>query len=67
MEARRRSREWQKLTRKIDRLVSEVKIALVGKYTVLEDSYASVIKALQHATMMCNLKLNLQVRTHLKE
>ncbi|CAL1275370.1 unnamed protein product [Larinioides sclopetarius] len=60
IEVRRRSREWRKLAKKIDRLVSEVKIALVGKYTVLEDSYASVIKSLQHATMMCNLKLNLQ-------
>ncbi|GBN13882.1 CTP synthase 1 [Araneus ventricosus] len=60
IEARRRSREWRKLAKKLDRLVSEVKIALVGKYTVLEDSYASVIKSLQHATMMCNLKLNLQ-------
>ncbi|GFV43748.1 CTP synthase 1 [Trichonephila clavipes] len=60
IEARRRSKEWRKLVRKIDHLVKEVKIALVGKYTVLEDSYTSVTKALQHATMMCNLKLNLE-------
>jgi CTP synthase (UTP-ammonia lyase) len=27
----------------------EVRIALVGKYTKLEDAYASVIKAMNHA------------------
>lgn len=44
-----------------DRLLKEVTIALVGKYTKLEDAYASVIKALNHASMACNHKLNLKV------
>jgi CTP synthase len=44
-----------------DRLLKEVTIALVGKYTKLEDSYASVIKALTHASMAVNHKLNLKV------
>ena len=52
---------WKRLCRKINDVVKEVKIALVGKYTKLEDAYASVIKALQHASWMCNLKLNLKV------
>ena len=37
----------------------EVKIALVGKYTKLEDSYISVIKALKHAALSCRLRLKL--------
>ena len=37
----------------------EVKIALVGKYTQLEDSYISVIKALKHAALTCRLRLKL--------
>lgn len=37
----------------------EVKIALVGKYTQLEDSYISVIKALKHAALTCRLHLKL--------
>ena len=37
-----------------------VNIVLVGKYTQLEDSYASVIKALHHAALACNRKLELK-------
>ena len=44
-----------------NRLLKEVTIALVGKYTRLQDSYASVVKALNHAAMACNHKLNLKV------
>lgn len=36
-----------------------VHIALVGKYTKLEDSYASVIKALNHASLAVRHKLKL--------
>ena len=34
-------------------------IALVGKYTKLEDAYASVIKALNHASLALNHRLRL--------
>ncbi|KAL8298932.1 hypothetical protein RB601_002175 [Gaeumannomyces tritici] len=37
-----------------------VTIALVGKYTELHDSYLSVIKALEHSSMRCRHKLDLQ-------
>ena len=43
-------------------MLKEVTIALVGKYTKLEDSYASVVKSLRHASMACNHRLNLVVR-----
>ncbi|CAF4050258.1 unnamed protein product [Rotaria sp. Silwood2] len=41
----------------MERQLDEVSIALVGKYTALEDAYASVIKALNHAALFCNRKL----------
>ena len=44
-----------------DRITSICNIALVGKYTQLEDSYASVIKALRHAAYAVNKKLKLTV------
>uniref|UniRef100_U5EWV8 CTP synthase n=1 Tax=Corethrella appendiculata TaxID=1370023 RepID=U5EWV8_9DIPT len=54
---------WRELAKRVDSLESsrrEVRIALVGKYTKLEDAYASVTKALQHASLMANYKLNLK-------
>jgi CTP synthase len=44
-----------------ERLFDSVSIVLVGKYTVLKDSYMSVVKALEHAAFRCNRKLILQV------
>ena len=38
---------------------NKVKIALVGKYTKLNDSYISVIKALKHAALSCRKGLDL--------
>ena len=34
-----------------------MKIAMVGKYTGLSDAYLSVLKALQHACLAVNRKL----------
>jgi CTP synthase len=42
-----------------DRLFDTVSIALVGKYTNLKDSYISVVKSLEHASLRCNVKLDL--------
>ncbi len=42
---------WNGMARIVDEVTDEVKIALVGKYTGLQDSYASVIKALKHAAI----------------
>ena len=44
-----------------DYLQKSVRITLVGKYTSLEDAYASVIKALRHACLKAGRKLDLQV------
>jgi CTP synthase len=45
-----------------ERQLDEVVIALVGKYTGLEDAYASVLKALNHAALFCKRKLSIRVR-----
>lgn len=51
--------EWKGLADRAEHLRKEVSIALVGKYTKLEDAYASVIKALNHAALAVNHRLKL--------
>lgn len=53
--------KWRNLADRVDLLRKEVTIALVGKYTKLEDSYASVLKALQHAAIEVGYKLNVSL------
>lgn len=53
-------RRWIDLANRVDKLQREVRIALVGKYTKLEDSYTSVSKALQHASITVGYNLNLK-------
>lgn len=48
---------WQLRAERWDDLATEVRIAMVGKYTGLADSYLSVLKALQHACIACSRKL----------
>eukprot|EP01102_Stenamoeba_stenopodia_P002731 TRINITY_DN12596_c0_g1_i1.p1 TRINITY_DN12596_c0_g1~~TRINITY_DN12596_c0_g1_i1.p1 ORF type:complete len:600 (-),score=182.33 TRINITY_DN12596_c0_g1_i1:143-1780(-) len=52
---------WKELAEMAESCTSapEVKIALVGKYTGLSDSYLSVIKALQHSCIELRLKLKI--------
>ncbi len=40
--------EWEQLVRRADERDGNVTIALVGKYTSLEDAYKSVVEALDH-------------------
>lgn len=51
--------EWQVMAEAIEKYTATVKIALIGKYTGLQDSYLSVIKALKHASIKCESKLDL--------
>ena len=51
--------KWRSLAERAEHLRKDVRIALVGKYTKLEDAYASVIKALTHAAMAANYRLRL--------
>eukprot|EP00803_Ostreobium_quekettii_P006616 evm.model.scf_166.16 EVM.evm.TU.scf_166.16 scf_166:111012-113904(+) len=47
----------EKLAQRWDVLTERVKIVLIGKYTNLQDAYLSVLKALQHACLSANLRL----------
>ncbi|XP_058095363.1 uncharacterized protein LOC131240869 isoform X2 [Magnolia sinica] len=49
--------EWTSRAELCDRLHDPVRIAMVGKYTGLSDSYLSVLKALLHASTVCHRKL----------
>ncbi|KAI7999697.1 CTP synthase 1 [Camellia lanceoleosa] len=49
--------EWKSRAELSDMLHEPVRIAMVGKYTGLSDSYLSVLKALLHASVACHMKL----------
>ena len=51
--------EWRGMADRVDGVEKEVRIAMVGKYTGLSDSYLSVIKALQHSSYAVNHKLTI--------
>ena len=51
---------WETMARAVERTERQVRIALIGKYTGLQDSYLSVIKALRHASIACNVRLVLE-------
>lgn len=48
---------WKFLAASVDNAEKEVRIALVGKYTGLQDSYLSVLKALKHSAIACARRL----------
>ncbi|KAJ1918820.1 CTP synthase ura7 [Mycoemilia scoparia] len=52
--------QWRELAGRRARELETVNIAVVGKYTYLQDSYASVVKALEHAALNCNRHLKIQ-------
>ncbi|XP_014226169.2 CTP synthase-like [Trichogramma pretiosum] len=51
---------WKNLAHRVDLLRDPVEIALVGKYTKLEDAYKSVIKSLEYASIKAGRKLTLK-------
>lgn len=50
---------WVALTKSHDESLDTVKIAMVGKYTNLQDSYISVVKALEHSALYCKSRLEI--------
>jgi CTP synthase len=60
---------WRDMARHVDDACTEVKIALVGKYNGLSDSYLSVLKALKHAAIACGRALVVEWinATHLED
>ena len=54
--------EWEKLIKKIKSVKDKnVNIAIVGKYTKLEDSYLSVIESVKHAGYANAIKTNVEL------
>uniref|UniRef100_A0A452ZZ25 CTP synthase N-terminal domain-containing protein n=1 Tax=Aegilops tauschii subsp. strangulata TaxID=200361 RepID=A0A452ZZ25_AEGTS len=49
--------EWTERASRFDKLKSPVRIAMVGKYTGISDSYLSILKALLHASVALDRKL----------
>uniref|UniRef100_A0A8C7P904 CTP synthase n=1 Tax=Oncorhynchus mykiss TaxID=8022 RepID=A0A8C7P904_ONCMY len=52
--------KWKEMSDRSDRLLEQCSIALVGKYTKFTDSYASVIKALEHSALAICHKLDIK-------
>ena len=51
---------WSDFTHKILNPTKTVTIGITGKYTALRDSYASIIKAMEHAGVANDAKVNLK-------
>ncbi|KAG9332048.1 hypothetical protein JZ751_016181 [Albula glossodonta] len=60
MRPRKMLTKWKEMSDRSDRLLEHCSIALVGKYTKFSDSYASVIKALEHSALAINHKLEVK-------
>jgi len=52
--------DWALMASSMDQWDDTVQICLIGKYNGLQDSYLSIIKALRHAAIACQHKLDLQ-------
>ncbi|MBU0457256.1 MAG: CTP synthase (glutamine hydrolyzing) [Nanoarchaeota archaeon] len=53
-------REWQVLVDNLNNLKESITIAICGKYTNLEDSYASINEALMHCSAQTKHKIDLK-------
>ncbi|MCZ7358581.1 MAG: CTP synthase (glutamine hydrolyzing) [Candidatus Methanoperedens sp.] len=51
--AKEATHEWNELMKKMDGIDKEIRIAIVGKYAHLGDSYISINEALKHAGVEC--------------
>src|SRR3989344_6036786 len=53
-------RKWFKFVDRINNLKNEINIGITGKYTTIRDSNASIIKALEHAGVFLNTRINIK-------
>ena len=56
----RAASEWHRFASKIGRADQDVTIGITGKYTALRDSYASIIKAIEHAGVANDAHVNVE-------
>jgi CTP synthase len=59
-EPKKDMKEWKELVEKMKNSRSEIKIAICGKYTALNDSYASLIEAIRHASANLEVKPSIE-------
>ncbi|MBN1555870.1 MAG: CTP synthase [Phycisphaerae bacterium] len=52
--------EWNRFAGKIGRATKKVSIGITGKYVALRDSYASIIKAIEHAGVANDAEVDLE-------
>ena len=53
-------RKWEDVQDRVNNPEGEVKVAIVGKYTQLEDAYKSIKEALTHGGMFNRVKVNVE-------
>jgi CTP synthase len=53
-------RKWKQLIHNLKNPQKEITVAMCGKYTKLEDSYASIIEAFNHCSAHLSCKINLK-------
>jgi CTP synthase len=54
-------RDWKRLLNNLEHPDEEVTIAICGKYTSLDDSYASILEALSHCSAHCKTAVNVEM------
>ena len=52
--------DWEKFVAGMENPKNEITIAITGKYTLLKDSYASILKAIEHCAAFWNTRINLK-------
>ena len=52
--------KWNKIVNKYHNPAAKISIAIVGKYTNLEDSYKSLVEAITHGGLANNVKVNIK-------
>jgi CTP synthase len=52
--------QWSRFTQRINDGQGSVTVGITGKYTALRDSYASIIKALEHAAAANDVRVNVK-------
>ncbi len=52
--------KWERVSRRIDAPEGEVSVAVVGKYTELQDAYKSIMESFVHAGIANRVKVNIK-------
>lgn len=50
--------KWEKMVQRMNNSTGTVRVAIVGKYTHLEDSYISIVESLKHGAIDCGCKFD---------